>query len=120
MEHQDWNVVTLHNPKVAKKNAKVDIQNKVNDEARAQARKNAILENETGPVKIDYVPTALGKEIQQLRLDKKVTQKDLAKVLCIQPSVIQEIENGKAIYNQETKKVIQKIQREYGVKFVNK
>ncbi len=120
MEHQDWNVVTLNNPKVAKAKAPIEIQDKRSDEEKALARKFAKLENESDVVKVEYIPNALAKEIQKVRCEKKETQKDLAKKLCVQPTVITDIESGKAIYNQETKKVIQKIQKEWGVKFVNK
>lgn len=120
MEHQDWEVVTLRNPKVAKANAPKEIVDKRSDEEKALSRKLAKLENESDVVKVDYIPNALAKEIQQKRCEKKETQKDLAKKLCVQPTVISDIESGKAIYNQETKKVIQKIQKEWGVKFVNK
>ena len=120
MEHQDWNIVTLSNPKVAKAKAPVVIQDKRSDEEKAIARKFAKLENENDVAKVEYIPNLLAKEIQQVRCEKKVSQKDLAKKLCVQGTVITEIESGKAIYNQETKKVIQKIQKEWGVKFVNK
>ena len=120
MSHQDWEVVTLSNPKVAKAKAPIEIQDKRSNEEKAIARKLAKLENESDVVKIEYIPSPLAKEIQQMRCEKKVTQKDLAKKLCVQPNVITDIESGKAIYNQDTKKVIQKIQKEWGVKFVNK
>lgn len=51
--------------------------------------------------KTKYVGIEIGKKIQQARLDKKMTQKQLAQKLNCLVSVVQSYENGKAKYNGE-------------------
>ena len=59
-------------------------------------------------------------EFTQARTAKKLTQKDLANKLNIQQNVYVSIENGKAIYDPSTKKLIQNIERQLGLKFTKK
>ena len=55
----------------------------------------------------------LSQQIQKARLSKNLTQKQLAKQLSIPPNIINDIENGKAIYNGQQ---ISKIKRKLGIK----
>ena len=59
----------------------------------------------------------LCKEIINIRVSKKLTQKDLAIKLNIQQSKYIELENGKALYSNETKQLLNKIERILGIKF---
>lgn len=54
-------------------------------------------EDET--IKIKHVPHEIAQKIQQGRIDKKMTRKDLAQRLNVKESVIAEYETGKAIPN---------------------
>ncbi|XP_057766419.1 multiprotein-bridging factor 1a-like [Salvia miltiorrhiza] len=65
----------------------------------------------------DKVPTELKKAIMQARMDKKLTQAQLAQVINEKPQIIQEYESGKAIPNQQ---IISKLERALGVKLRGK
>lgn len=65
----------------------------------------------------ERVPTELKKSIMQARLDKKLTQAQLAQMINEKPQVIQEYESGKAIPNQQ---IITKLERALGVKLRGK
>ncbi|KAH6780879.1 multiprotein bridging factor 1B [Perilla frutescens var. hirtella] len=65
----------------------------------------------------DKVPTELKKAIMQARMDKKLTQSQLAQVINEKPQIIQEYESGKAIPNQQ---IISKLERALGVKLRGK
>ena len=78
------------------------------------------IENETENFKIQKIPNKLVREIIDVRNIKKITQKEMAVKLNIQINIYNDIESGKAIYNQQTKDIIQKIQRLFSIKFENK
>jgi putative transcription factor len=59
------------------------------------------------------VGLSVGKQIQQARTAKKMTQKDLAQKINVKPSVIQEYETGSAIPEP---KVTRKISQVLGIK----
>ncbi|KAL6543322.1 Multiprotein-bridging factor 1a [Orobanche hederae] len=61
----------------------------------------------------EKVPTELKKAIMQARMDKKLTQAQLAKMINEKPQVIQEYECGKAIPNQQ---IICKLEKALGAK----
>ncbi|RVW19548.1 Multiprotein-bridging factor 1a [Vitis vinifera] len=65
----------------------------------------------------DRVPTELKKSIMQARMDKKLTQSQLAQMINEKPQIIQEYESGKAIPNQQ---IIVKLERALGVKLRGK
>ncbi len=50
----------------------------------------------------------------------KKTRDEVSRMLEIKSTVYTDIENGKAIYNAETKKIVNKIENKFKVKFVNK
>ncbi|KAG1796794.1 multi protein bridging factor 1-domain-containing protein [Suillus plorans] len=68
-------------------------------------------ENEVAPP--PKVNASVGKAIQTARMDKQLTQKDLAQKTNEKPSVIQDYESGKAIPNPA---VLGKFERILGVK----
>ncbi|KAK4777405.1 hypothetical protein SAY87_017592 [Trapa incisa] len=71
------------------------------------------LDEDTENLTHDRVPTEMKKVIMQARLDKKLTQSQLAQMINEKPQVIQEYESGKAIPNQQ---IITKLERALGVK----
>lgn len=71
------------------------------------------LDDETEVLSHERVPSELRKNIMQARLDKKLTQAQLAQQINEKPQIIQEYESGKAIPNQQ---VIVKLERVLGVK----
>ncbi|KAG7034903.1 Multiprotein-bridging factor 1b [Cucurbita argyrosperma subsp. argyrosperma] len=75
------------------------------------------LDEETENLTHDRVPTELKKAIMQARMEKKLTQSQLAQLINEKPQVIQEYESGKAIPNQQ---IITKLERALGAKLRGK
>eukprot|EP00270_Netrium_digitus_P009244 TRINITY_DN2805_c0_g1_i1.p1 TRINITY_DN2805_c0_g1~~TRINITY_DN2805_c0_g1_i1.p1 ORF type:complete len:140 (-),score=30.99 TRINITY_DN2805_c0_g1_i1:162-581(-) len=75
------------------------------------------LADETEVLAHERVSSELKKEIMKARLDKKLTQAQLAQMINEKAQVIQEYESGKAIPNQQ---VIGKLERALGVKLRGK
>lgn len=78
------------------------------------------IENEQENFTVKRIHRTLCKDIVAARIAKKMSQKDVARQINIQHQVLNEIESGKAIYNQKTKEIVQKMQKLFGVKFPNK
>merc|ERR1719310_1730739 len=74
---------------------------------------NARKIEESDELKHNKVDKSLSKAIQQARMAKKMTQKELATKINEKPQVIGEYENGKAIPNGQ---IIVKIERALGCK----
>ncbi|KAI8138525.1 multi protein bridging factor 1-domain-containing protein [Fennellomyces sp. T-0311] len=66
------------------------------------------------PAKVDV---SVGRAIQKARMEKSITQKDLAQKINEKPQVVNEYESGKAIPNQQ---VLGKLERALGVKLRGK
>jgi len=116
MSFQDWTPITLSNPnkqKITKTIVEKRGDTSINDGLKK-------IENETENFAIEKIPNVLCKEITSARTLKKVTQKEMAIKLNIQFNVYQELENGKAIYNSQTKQLVNKMERLLNVKFENK
>lgn len=71
------------------------------------------LEEATDVGTIAKVDKSLSKAIMQARMDKNLTQKDLATAINEKPQVVAQYESGKAIPNPQ---VIAKLERKLGVK----
>lgn len=98
---QDWETVILTKPKPVSKNIN-------SNETIKPSNKD---ENEIiKPKKIDY---NLKKTIQQARLNKKMTQKNLANTMNVSVQTIVNYENGKAIPNNL---FISKLEKKLNVK----
>ena len=97
MSHQDWKPVTFDKYKPPPKKPTISI-NKVDKE-------------EIGCIK--RVGTALGKQIQQARLQKKMSQAQLANLINIKKQLMQQYENGKAKHDPN---ILQKLRKTLGVK----
>ena len=114
--NQDWAPVTLSNP--AKQQKTKTIVEKRGDTSVQDGLKK--IDNETENFAIQKIPSALSKEIIQSRIASKLSQKDMAVKLNIQQNVYTELENGKAIYNAQTKQLITKLQNTLHVKYQNR
>lgn len=75
------------------------------------------LDEGTEPAALEKVPTEVRHAIQKARLEKKMSQAELAKQINERPQVVQEYENGKAVPNQA---VLAKMERVLGVKLRGK
>lgn len=75
------------------------------------------LEEDTENLTHEHVSRELKVSIMKARLDKKLTQAQLAQQINEKPQIIQEYENGKAIPNQQ---VLSKLERVLGVKLRGK
>ncbi|CAO2206550.1 unnamed protein product [Urochloa humidicola] len=75
------------------------------------------LADDTENLAHDRVPSDLKEKLMQARLDKKMTQAQLAEMINEKPQVIQEYELGKAIPNQQ---IIGKLERALGTKLRGK
>ena len=116
MEHQDLKVINIGN----KKNALSKVQHKEIKSKKIIPDLHAIkLENDTENFENPRIPKSLSQEIMNARNAKKITQKDMAIKINVQRNFYNDIENGKALYDSRTKEVINKIQKNLGVKFEN-
>ncbi|KAL2483521.1 Multiprotein-bridging factor 1a [Forsythia ovata] len=75
------------------------------------------LDEDTENLTHEKVPSELKRSIMQARLDKKLTQAQLAQMINEKPQIIQEYESGKAIPNQQ---IISKLERALGAKLRGK
>ena len=121
MIHQDLDVIDIGNPKLKKLRQNTEIkEKKVSSGAIMPATGKKIKDEDEGFSSLsnkDYVGGIIGKQIQQIRLAKKMTQKQLATSINEKPQVIQDYEQGKAVPNQQ---IICKIERALGVKLPKK
>lgn len=108
-EHQDWNVVVLR---------KHGNQSNATKETKPKQKEIPTLVSirKLDDNKEDFHHKLISKDVStaiiKKRLEKKLTQSDLAKQINEQASVIQDIEAGKAIYNHQ---VLNKIYRVLGI-----
>mmetsp|Transcript_1182 Transcript_1182/g.1927 ORF Transcript_1182/g.1927 Transcript_1182/m.1927 type:complete len:144 (-) Transcript_1182:171-602(-) len=77
----------------------------------------AKLENETEEFKHATVDRSLSQAIQQARLARKMTQKQLATAINEKPQIIQQYESGQAIPNPQ---IISKLERALGARLPRK
>ena len=113
MEHQDLKVINIGNGK-KKSLGQKQIKPKNNVDLRAIK-----LENDTENFDNPKISKSLSQEIMNARNAKKINQKDMAIRLNIQRNLYNDIENGKALYDTRTKEIVNKIQKNLGVKFEN-
>ncbi|EDV28023.1 expressed hypothetical protein [Trichoplax adhaerens] len=132
---EDWESVTYLRKKTPKKSelktkkAVTEAQRKGGDvetnkkfaagsnKQRSTTKDTAKLDRETEELHHEKVELDLSKLIQRIRLDKKMTQKDLAQKINEKPSIITEYETGKAIPNNQ---LLGKMERALGVKLRGK
>jgi ribosome-binding protein aMBF1 (putative translation factor) len=101
--HQDWEPVVLKKTGkqlemnkniVPNKNYKANKNNTANKNISTK-----VLEDDIDNFEIKTVSRSLSVQIQQARIAKKITQKELAQKLNSQPSINQSYENCKAVPN---------------------
>ena len=115
MQHQDLRVINIGNGK--KKNSLGTKE--IKDKKSTPDLRAIKLENDTENFQNPKISKSLSIEIMNARNAKKITQKDMAIKLNVQRNFYNDIENGKALYDSRTKEVVNKIQRNLGVKFEN-
>ncbi|GAB2289248.1 Multiprotein-bridging factor 1c [Dionaea muscipula] len=134
---QDWEPVVLHkskpkqqdlrNPKAVNQALragaevltikKFDAGSNKKSSATALATAVKKLDEVTEPAGFEHVSVEVRQAIQKARIEKKMSQAELAKRINERPQVVQEYENGKAVPNQA---VLAKMERVLGVKLRGK
>ena len=105
--HQDWETIILKKPiQIKKSNSKHNYKGN-------KTTKERILENSEDIIKPNKIDLNLKKSIQNARVNKKLSQKQLASLLGVPLQTIVQYENGKAIPNNN---FITKIERILNVK----
>jgi len=114
MDHQDWDPVYIGaNKYINDKNNESDQKVKGELPKSVFSKENKIDKKiEEGNLKHEKTPIELGKLIQQKRLERNITQKDLAKKINVQVKIINEIECGKGKHNPQ---IISKIKRIFNI-----
>ena len=105
LEHQDWDPIYVRANKYIEKKDKKEKNTKVQQFSKINKLEKKI---EDGNLKHDKTPSNFGKIVQQRRLEKNMTQKDLAQKINLPVKTINEIECGKAKHNPQ---VVSKIKR---------
>ncbi len=101
MDHQQWTPIILTKNKPAVKTTKV-VKQHINTTPNAikmekiYDEKNPDAEPIIKPVMIDSV---FAKQMQQARVARKLTQKELANAICIPESIIKDYEQAKGVRN---------------------
>jgi ribosome-binding protein aMBF1 (putative translation factor) len=116
MSHQDWNIISIGN--LSKKTFEKEIVTKKGDTSVNDQLKK--IENDNENFSFQKIPSALSKEIISIRNSLKLTQKDVSNKLNIQQNIYTELENGHAIYTNQTKNLVSKLEKVFGTKFKNK
>ena len=65
-------------------------------------------------IEIKEVPREIANQVAKLRLEKKLTQEQLATKICERSSVVKDLEAAQGKYDP---KVVEKIEKAFGVKF---
>ena len=114
--HQDWNSVTIGKVTKTNENSQTIAKHHVSKPSNGVKVEKIIdpndpdAEPETRPVMITHT---LSQQIQQARVAKGMTQKELANAISIPVSVINEYERGDAVHNIN---YITKIKNYLGIK----
>lgn len=128
---QEWEPVVLQKPRpkaqdlkdpkfvnqALRSGAKVETIKKSDGGLNKKTAANAVnprkLDSAEEPAALDRVSPEVRQAIQKARLEKKLTQTELAKQINERPQVVQEYENGKAVPNQA---ILAKMEKVLGVK----
>jgi len=116
MNHQDWNNISIGD--INKQKLEKNIFERKGDQSITDEKKK--IENESENFSLQKIPISLSKEIINIRLKLKKTQKEIAVQLNIQQNLYNQLENGSAFYSNETKQLINKLEKVLGIRFENK
>ena len=112
---QDWDTIVLHRKNSEAKKKSTDSASKT---PKIQvSKKESSANDSTDAGTHEKVSLSLSKQIQHARLAQKLTQKDLACKICVQPKIIQDYESGKAIPEPN---ILNKISSTLRVKLIRK
>jgi putative transcription factor len=106
MNHQDWKPVVLR--KAPEHKSKGPSRPRYVESTGVNKKKLDEDEDYRPPT----VTSAMGRQIQQARMAKKLTQKQLAQQCNLQAALIQQYEQGKGVYNRPN---LNKIGRVLGI-----
>ena len=95
LDHQDWNTIVIKN----KRDKVASGIKRKNPESQKLLKLEKKADNDE--LKHDKITKELRLQIQQGRSSKGLTQKQLSNMVNLPLQKIQEIENGKAIYNHK-------------------
>jgi ribosome-binding protein aMBF1 (putative translation factor) len=95
MDHQDWNVVILRGKNNQHKTNEI-IKKPINNGNKSAYKIEEDAENLKNH---NLYGKEYGMRVAKGRLDKKLTQIELAKKMNVQPDIIKNIENGTGIVN---------------------
>ena len=95
MEHQNWETFIIH---CKDKKKKGNVNETKPEKQLTKSQKIEKMEKEDN-LKHKKIDKELSKKIQQSRLSKGWTQKQLAQKINVNQNIINDIESGKAIYN---------------------
>jgi ribosome-binding protein aMBF1 (putative translation factor) len=117
MEHQDWNTLYV---KLKDKSKATNVENKTN-QSKVKKDNNFVLQKDSklekrideGDMKHQKISKELSKQIQQGRLSKGLTQKQLANQLSIPINEINQMESGQYLNNRQK---ISKVKRFLSIK----
>lgn len=117
MEHQDWNTLYVN---LKDKSKATNVENK-SDKNKVKKDNNFVLQKDSkleqrigeGDMKHQKISKELSKQIQQGRLSKGLTQKQLANQLSIPVNEINQMENGQYLNNKQK---ISKVKRFLSIK----
>ena len=112
MDHQDWKPVIFSKPKKSIVETKKTTVVKKNLNSNSISNVN-IKKMEAEDVKVEYIPKSIGKEIQQARTALKLSQQDLANRLSVKKNVINDLESGKMVKNNQ---FVSKVKRILNIK----
>lgn len=88
-----------------------------NTKTNPEGQRLTKLDKEDGVVEVKKLDASVGKTILKVRLEKKLTQKDLATKVNEKPTVINDYEAGRVVPNQQ---ILGKLERVLGVKLRGK
>ena len=95
LDHQDWKTIIIKKPKENVKNSKKKVNN--DSQKKISVEKKA----EEGDLKQKKITLELRQSIIKARVDKKLTQKQLANQVNFTLQIISDIESGKSLYNAQ-------------------
>ena len=99
MEHQDWKILYVKKPN----------KNNKNNNSSKKGPSNSLDKTNIDSFKNKKISSDISKKILQNRNSKNLTQKQLAQLINVKPSVINDYESGKAIPNPSILNKLKKI-----------